>query len=71
MPRIRPDAGRFEDIAAKLRPFHAVLVAFERAGVRDVHFDFEGDIAAGDKIFYIASQRPSARLGVIIMRGLR
>jgi voltage-gated potassium channel len=52
-----PDAGRFEDIAAKLRPHQAVLVAFERAGVRDVHFDFEGDIAAGDKIFYIASKR--------------
>ncbi len=52
-----PDAGSFEVMSDKLRLHHAVLVASSPEGKRELHFDFEGQIAKGDKLFYIAQKR--------------
>ncbi len=51
------DGGSFADVSTRLRAHHAVLVAFSKEGKREMNFDFEGNIAAGDKLFYVAKQR--------------
>jgi voltage-gated potassium channel len=52
-----PEPASFEAMGEKLRPFHAVLVAFARDDDPNVHFDFEGELGQGDKLFYIAIDR--------------
>jgi voltage-gated potassium channel len=50
-------AGSFADMSDILRKHHAVLVAFAKEGAREMHFDFEGVIEKGDKLFYVARHR--------------
>lgn len=52
-----PETLSFDAMTARLRGYHAVLIAFAKDDDRNAHFDFEGEIGKGSKLFYIATER--------------
>ncbi len=52
-----PETTSFDAMTERLRAYRAVLVGFAKDDDPNLHFDFEGEIGQGNKIFYIATER--------------